>query len=243
MALFSADSAGTNGTDLSTLFRREPDLINGTLYLYPAVNATGTATLVFRADDGPDSRVDPNTKYQELTLNIDVGSRPVPEAPPIRTGTYNNPESSGVAIVDLNDVFLSTDGLDLSETVILTNGTGGVASINPTTGELEYRPNPDHLGEDIVIIEVQDNSGVKSGPVEVQFNTTRNRLTNPVIAEDVNRSGLVTSLDALIIINLLNEQENSDGVPIDSITEDDYYYDVSDNGFVTSLDAAISDLF
>ncbi|TWT66373.1 dockerin type I domain-containing protein [Allorhodopirellula solitaria] len=232
-----ADSEGTNGTDLSTLFRREPDLINGTLYLYPAVNATGTATLVFRADDGPDSRVDPNTKYQELTLNIDIGSRPVPEAPPIRTGTYNNPDSSGVAIVDLNDVFLSTDGLDLSETVILTNGTGGVASINPTTGELEYRPNPGHLGEDVVIIEVQDNSGVKSGPVEVQFNTTRNRLTNPVIAEDVNRSGLVTSLDALVVINLLNEQENGDGVPVDSISGDDYYYDVSDNGVVTSLDA------
>ncbi len=231
-----ADSVGTNGTDLSTLFRREPDLINGTLYLYPANNASGTATLVFRADDGPDSRIDSNTKYQELRLKINIGSAPIPHGQ-IRSGTYNNPDSSGVAIVDLNDVFSSTDGLDLAKTEILTNGTGGVATINSATGNLEYRPNPDHLGEDIVVIQVHDLGGGVSGPVEVQFNTTRNRLTNPVIAEDVNRNGFVTSLDALLVINLLNAQQAGNGVPIDSVPANDYYYDVSDDAFITALDA------
>ncbi|MFG0254726.1 MAG: dockerin type I domain-containing protein, partial [Rhodopirellula sp. JB053] len=76
--------------------------------------------------------------------------------------------------------------------------------------------------------------------VIIEFNTTVNERTNPAEPTDVNRNGFVTALDALMIINLLNEGTGatSGGIPIGTIpAEDDNYYDVNDDGIVTAVDA------
>ncbi|WP_236624879.1 tandem-95 repeat protein, partial [Rhodopirellula sp. SWK7] len=170
---------------------------------------------------------------------VHIVTRPTPTVDPIRTGTFNNASGTGTAVVDLDDLFVSVDGLDLAKTVIKINGQNGVAVIN-AAGQLVYTPNPGHTGEDTVTIEVEDVNGVKSGDVIVQFNTTNNERTNPSEPTDVNRNGFVTALDALMIINLLNSGlgGTSGGIPISAIPAgDDSYYDVNDDGFVTEVDA------
>jgi hypothetical protein len=170
---------------------------------------------------------------------VRIVTRPTPGTEPIRTGTFNNATSNGIATLNLNDVFVSTDGLDLSNTVIKINGTKGVAAIDGN-GQLVYTPNPGEIGEDTVTIEVQDVNGVKSGDVEIQFNITNNPRTNPVNPSDVNRDGFVTALDALLIINLLNNGigADSNGIPLNQIPANDTnLYDVSDDGTVSAVDA------
>jgi hypothetical protein len=63
---------------------------------------------------------------------------------------------------------------------------------------------------------------------------------NPLLAADVNRSGSVSSLDPLLIINRINEGgEGELPQSIDELTANDqlFYYDVSGDGVVSALDA------
>ncbi|MCM2373795.1 tandem-95 repeat protein, partial [Aporhodopirellula aestuarii] len=179
------------------------------------------------------------TGQPSAPASVHIVARPTPLVTPIRTGTFNNASGTGTAVVDLDDLFVSADGLDLTKTVIKVNGQNGVAVVN-ASGQLVYTPNAGHTGEDTVTIEVEDVNGVKSGDVVVQFNTTVNERTNPVSPTDVNRNGFVTALDALMIINLLNRNQGATagGIPISAIPAgDDSFYDVNDDGFVTEVDA------
>ncbi|WP_197168162.1 FG-GAP-like repeat-containing protein [Neorhodopirellula pilleata] len=64
---------------------------------------------------------------------------------------------------------------------------------------------------------------------------------NPINANDVDRSGQATALDALLVINRLNSQNDSalpefiNGEPL--ANDPLYYYDVNGDGAVTALDA------
>ena len=65
------------------------------------------------------------------------------------------------------------------------------------------------------------------------------RLHNTTLSTDVNDDGEVTPLDALIIIDLINEAPvGSNGVPTGSGQPNELFYpDVNDDGLVTPLDA------
>ncbi len=96
-------------------------------------------------------------------------------------------------------------------------------------------------------------SGWQAGPTRVAGAVTFHQLvsgdlllelsnqrpwTNPLVAADVDRSGAVTSLDALRIINRLGRQGDEKELPVP--TESDPvvdYYDVSRDGNATALDA------
>lgn len=64
---------------------------------------------------------------------------------------------------------------------------------------------------------------------------------NPINANDVDRSGEPTALDALIVINRLNSQNDSalpEFVNAEPLADNPmYYYDVNGDGLVTALDA------
>lgn len=90
---------------------------------------------------------------------------------------------------------------------------------------------------------IADSGEVEDLPILVQANP----FQNPLSTYDVNRSGSVTPLDALNILNLLTEYRNSGGsgaIPLDpppaslpSLVNQTYLPDVNGSGTVTVLDA------
>ncbi len=73
-----------------------------------------------------------------------------------------------------------------------------------------------------------------------------NPWTNPDLAEDVDASGMVTPVDALIVINELNEPVVRDvttgRLPMDVIPDGmapNFFFDVNGDGFVSPIDALL----
>ncbi|TWT65301.1 cadherin domain-containing protein [Allorhodopirellula solitaria] len=108
-------------------------------------------------------------------------------------------------------------------------------TFNPDTLELVGRPGRDVHGDiDLVI------RALEVGPfplsVDHEFVLPVAPLQNLADAYDVNNDDAVTSLDALRIINFLNESRTTVATA-GSLSDDLVYLDVSGDGFVTELDA------
>ncbi|MBX3422804.1 MAG: pre-peptidase C-terminal domain-containing protein [Pirellulaceae bacterium] len=76
---------------------------------------------------------------------------------------------------------------------------------------------------------------VEDWPVEIRANP----FTNPVWNLDVNASGLVSSIDALQVINWLNDPARPNDLASATVTNAPPYVDVNGDGRVTALDALL----
>ncbi|MBB3205139.1 autotransporter-associated beta strand protein [Rhodopirellula rubra] len=160
--------------------------------------------------------------------------------------------------VDLESHFVSQTPLDLTTITILSGPIPGTnpaefygphgGSVEIVEGRIVYTPDPGAVAVDSITVTVDDQNGIKSLPTQISVNTVRSRLENPRNRYDVNASGLVTSLDALNIINLLNSAgANASSIPVDPTNDfgigtnggidEKYYFDVSGDERVTALDA------
>jgi VCBS repeat-containing protein len=120
---------------------------------------------------------------------------------------------------------------------------GSVAIINPPLrgiavanedGTITYQPNPDYFGEDSFTYQVRDNGGALSNVASVNVRVIASRLQNPRNALDVNDSGQVSPIDALLIINHLNR---GGSVDINPLLPGPPFFDVDGNLRVTPTDA------
>jgi hypothetical protein len=99
--------------------------------------------------------------------------------------------------------------------------------------------------ETVVITVTATDSGTPAQSLEQQFDITVLAVvdpwTNPANAMDVNNDGSLSSIDALIIINELNDPEYSTGGGGLPETRDDDapFYDVNRDGSVAPIDALI----
>ncbi|MCC9643392.1 tandem-95 repeat protein [Rhodopirellula sp. JC740] len=150
-------------------------------------------------------------------------------------------------VIDISDSFTTAFALDLSTIQIITQPSNGTADV--IDGMIHYTPNAGYTGDDFLVFTVADENGNRSAPTRLNLNTVSSRLQNPVSFSDVNRNGEVTALDALLIINRLNEVSGSSSAERIPVTDDDYgigtnngvdeqfYYDQSGDSFISSLDA------
>ena len=80
---------------------------------------------------------------------------------------------------------------------------------------------------------------------DYRFNIVDNPWQNPVDPEDVNNNGVIQPLDALLIINELNDPQFSDPsngalpVPPPISLVDGPYLDVNGDGFASPIDALL----
>ncbi|EGF28938.1 tandem-95 repeat protein [Rhodopirellula baltica] len=149
--------------------------------------------------------------------------------------------------IDISDSFNTAFDLDLTSILITTQPTNGTAEV--IDGKIMYTPDTDYVGPDFLIFTVADINGNRSAPTRMNLNTVMSRLQNPVSFSDVNRNGEVTALDALLIINRLNEVSGSSsgenipvtdadfGIGTNNGVNEQFYYDQSGDGFISSLDA------
>ncbi len=140
-----------------------------------------------------------------------------------------------VELLDLTDVDPQSLILDPA-TVAAIAGSGGTLMVNATEND---------------VVEVGD--GWQAEPTRVDGSTTLHQLvsgnvrlelsngrpwTNPLVPADVDRSGSVTSLDALRVINRLGQQGDVQELPQPTESEPVVdYFDVSRDGNATALDA------
>ncbi|MEL6894962.1 MAG: Ig-like domain-containing protein, partial [Planctomycetota bacterium] len=143
-----------------------------------------------------------------------------------------------------NDSDVDGDNLrvDLTTVVGQTRGT----LIPEEDGTFTYVNTSGNPGEvDTFTYRPIDTSGVQGAPVTVSITIGPSRYQNPTpdLATDVNADGFVSPIDALLIINLLNERSRATGgtsatIPVDELLFDPpNFVDVDGNGIVSATDA------
>ena len=167
---------------------------------------------------------------QQATVSVRVGIPP--EANDDISGTFlNNPIFIEVLENDLG-------GLVDSSIVIETPPQNGTATPQ-ADGTILYEPGLDFLGTDSFEYSVADIDGRRSENATVDLNVVESNLENPINAFDVNASGTVTSLDALLIINKLSQAGGASSIPVDPDARGPNFYDVNGDLQISSLDALL----
>ncbi len=109
------------------------------------------------------------------------------------------------------DVFANDEDADgelvLELTQIRAQPQHGEIALNKTTGMLVYTPATGFVGTDYFDYSVIDNDGLASEPARVTIDVTPavgNSWQNPMNPLDVNDDAFVSSIDALLILNVIN---------------------------------------
>lgn len=168
------------------------------------------------------------------TFSVIVNSLPI-----ARDDTASTKEDQQVAInVLANDNDPDGAIVPASVTVVPGSGPNHGQILSISNGIVTYLPNANYFGTDSFRYTVRDNEGFESLPATVTITITEVAdFQNPALAADVNKSGQVTPIDALIVINYINSHPDG-ALPPDPIppATPEFYYDVNGNGRVDAGD-------
>ena len=144
-----------------------------------------------------------------------------------------------------NDSDPDGDDLVLSSVTITTPPSNGTAIVQSVTGAVLYTPLNTVMppASDTFSYQVQDEDGAWSNiaVVNLAILTDPTPWQNKPVNEDVDNSGEVTPLDALININVINDGTYTSTAGLLPTTDPNDvpppYYDVTGDGYLTSADA------
>ncbi|MEM6364860.1 MAG: Ig-like domain-containing protein, partial [Planctomycetota bacterium] len=199
----------------------------------------------FAGEDFFEYTVADNLGQDSESARFTFFGRPIPNGV-VRGGTSVGREGE----IDISGAFSSPFGLDFSTLEIIQDPQNGTATIDFVNERILYQPNDGfpmdgQPGEDFLIFRIADTNGNFSDNTRLELNTVRSRLQNPIDPADVNRSGEVTALDALLVINRLNASTDSQipvndsdfGIGTNDGVNEQFFYDVSGNELISALDA------
>lgn len=205
---------------------------DGSLLYIPFANFRGTDALSYTVADNLGLR-------SELAwITIDRNAQPIAVDDAVQT--YWG-EPIDIAVTD-NDV--DPDGqLDVASVEIVTHPLNGTAAVL-ANGLVRYLPNSGFAGTETFRYTVRDNQGLVSVPAEVRVQVLASRLQNPGNRFDVNASGEVSPLDALLILNRLSQSSREgQGVylPVEDLLGEQprRYYDTDGDRFVGLTDVLV----
>ena len=95
--------------------------------------------------------------------------------------------------------------LDLDSITIVRTPLFGEA-VAQSGGTVQYVPNPGFVGVDTFEYRIADNDGRSSNVATTRVQVAASRLQNPDKFSDVNADGLVTAIDALLIVNFIGRE-------------------------------------
>ena len=146
-------------------------------------------------------------------------------------------EQTGAVSVLVESSELELDGgLDLGSIRIVDDPSRGQA-VPQGDGTILYMPDPGFLDTDSFQYTVNDSLGRASTPTDVDVRVVASRLQNPDENSDVNGSGEVSAIDALLVINLLNRPGNAGGIPVEPGDRGPNFYDVNGDRRISPSDA------
>ncbi len=236
----------------------DPDLPNDTLTL-SYNNATGntnpnlvtggslnpsTSILTLQLGAGAFGRADITVRATDSTNRTvtDTFTVIVNSLPTARDDTATTKEDVQVGInVIANDS--DTDGAIDPASVTLVPGSGPSHGqiVSVSNGTVTYKPDANYSGPDSFRYTVKDNDGFESAPATVSITVQSvPDYQNPAVFADVNRSGQVTPIDALIVINYINSHPTG-ALPPDPTppATPEFYYDVNGDGKCDAQDVLI----
>ena len=171
---------------------------------------------------------------------ISVSANPAPEARPDGAGGFV--DEAFVIDVAANDSDVGNEsqpnrGLDLGSIQIATEPERGEV-VPLGDGTVRFLADPGFVGRDSFTYTIADAEGRRSNETRVDVQVVASRLQNPRIFQDVNASGEVTALDALLIVNFLDRLgENQSSAPVNPSDLGPPYYDANGDGIISSSDA------
>ncbi|MEO8494770.1 MAG: Ig-like domain-containing protein, partial [Planctomycetota bacterium] len=171
---------------------------NGTFTYTPAPNFNGADTFVYRASDGA-----ANSNAATVTINVGAVNSP-PNAGPDSYSTANATTLSVNAALGVlrND----TDEQPATLTARRETGPANGTLVLNANGSFAYTPNSGFTGTDRFTYRAIDNGGLQSAPATVSITVaSAAAFQNPTNPRDVNADGVVSPIDALLLINYLNE--------------------------------------
>jgi hypothetical protein len=144
------------------------------------------------------------------------------------------------------DVFANDGDVDgqlvLESTQVLRGPENGKVVLNTVTKHLVYTPNPGFVGTDSFDYAVVDNEELESQParVTIQVNpAVGTAWQNPNRSLDVNNDQFVSSIDALLVLNEINQGGSRRLNFPTAGSSPPPYLDVNGDAFVTALDALL----
>jgi hypothetical protein len=202
--------------------------VDGTITYTPNAGFTGTDVFEYTIGD----TVGNVSAATTVTVTVD------PRVPPTTVPDIAGGVSGDNIIIDVLSNDMAVNGqLDLSTLTIVSGPSNGQADPQPD-GTIIYDPNTGFFGTDIFEYTISDTFGSVSNPTTVTVHAVRSGLQNPLIAADVNASGDVSVLDALVIINRLSDSGGS-SIPVGFDDRGPNFYDVDGGLSITALDALI----
>ncbi|TWU06032.1 tandem-95 repeat protein [Stieleria varia] len=198
---------------------------DGTLSYTPATGFRGTVQFQYTVADLAGQQ----SQQGNVTLRVGLA----PEA-------VNDLLGTSVDVAVELDVLANDIGQpDPTKITVVTQPTNGVATVLPN-GTIRYTPNLGFTGTDSLEYSVADVTGFESNTATVDLVVVQSTLQNPIAFNDVNASGEVTALDALIIVNRLRLNDDRPNPILVSPTDrGPDYYDVNGDGKITALDALL----
>jgi hypothetical protein len=203
---------------------------DGTFDYTPVRDFFGTVTFTYKAFDGV-------LFSKEATVTITVNN--VNEVPVALNDSASTIQGTPVIIPVLNNDF-DVDGVLDPTTVTYNTGSGpssGAVTVNGD-GTITYSPTTKFVGTVSFRYSVKDNAGSSSNEATVTvdvakappaWQNSRDRL-------DVNNSGAVEPIDALLVINKINR----DGAgPLPLPGNPPPFYDVDGDGNIFPIDALL----
>lgn len=167
----------------------------------------------------------------EALVRIVINNTPV--AVDDNASTFKN---QAVIVSVLSNDSDSDGTLDPDTVQIVTPPSTGTAEALPD-GTIRFTPATGIVGTVSLTYQVADNSGNLSNVATVNIRVANSRWQNPALNLDVNASGKVSALDALLIINYLNTSQPR-FLP-DSNLVPPPYLDVNGDERVSAVDALL----
>lgn len=204
-------------------------------------DASGSVDIQIEASDGTFPVTD------EFTLTVE----PVADAPRGAADFYNVPLGGRFQIIDPlqgllgndvdpdGDVFQGSSRTVRVEIASVTQPTRGSVTVN-ADGTFTYVNQSGAAGQtDSFTYRPIDPTGLVGNTVTVTFNLGRSRYQNPIpgLSADVNANGVVSPLDALLILNRL-AKSGGNQIAVSTLTAPPpNFFDVTGDGFIRPADA------
>ncbi|TWU25140.1 hypothetical protein Pla52o_14380 [Novipirellula galeiformis] len=201
-------------------------------------NQSGSVEIEIAARDG-------NFRISDaFTLTV----APTPDAPVAANDAYNVPVGTKLQVLNPANGLLRNDSDADGDTLSIDP-----ASVTPSDpnfvlnadGTFTFTAQSGAVGDTVTFsYNVVDSTGLPSNTATVTFTFNQSRYQNPIssLVTDVNADGSVSALDALRIINLLDQRltGQSSSIPVADLgAPPPDYYDVSGDGRVSAFDALL----
>ena len=134
---------------------------------------------------------------QDFTINCSI----IPNQPPVAVNdTATTPEDTTVVIEVLDNDYDSDGTIDPTTVTIVDDVSHGNTSVNGTTGEVTYTPDPNYYGSDNFTYNVDDDDGNTSNEATVSITVT-DVNDPPVAVNDTTSTPEDTTVDIDVIAN------------------------------------------